>query len=95
MKENTSWLMLFSRDEVRVWDRMFAYNEYWEKVFNIKVDNFIYGVKIRYVSYIWFGTYDMWFYEEIEEKDINKRKWYIDRRPRYKRILDSLLWIIK
>lgn len=90
LKENTSWLTPYTYQEVKVWDRLVSsyptyewkYNKYIVIEKNKEENKFPIKVKLITRKWNWMEYY-------------TGADWFIiDRRSRYKRILDNLLWLI-
>lgn len=83
-EEKKRWLIPFSLQEVKVGDILVSWmNRRYYRVIEKDI-NYLYPVKVKIINknrkpWMEFWTGWEWY--------------YIDRRPRYKRILDSLLWI--
>lgn len=111
IKKSSIWLIPFFRDEVKVWDTIIIpsrenwVDEYWDiiktnyhKYYVMKKStkrNHIMVISDRNILFrdTWLVLETMDFDRYIEEYWI----WniFIDRRPRYKKILASLLWLNK
>jgi len=84
MKENSSWLIPYSIDEVKVWDTIVM--SYWSrrKVIERIPSKPKCPIKLKRINKNFSSWMEM--YTDCE--------WmHIDRRKRYKRLLDSLFWI--
>lgn len=86
MKENNAWLIPFSYQEVKVWDTVLT--KYWHrrKVIEKLLSKPMRPILLKRINKNFSSWMEMW---------TDCQWFYIDRRPRYKRILDSLLWLIK
>ena len=91
MKENTIWLIPFSYQELKVWDKLIStyptyewkYNKYIVIEKN-KIEN-KFPIKVKLITPKWNW---MEYYTNAD--------WFIiDRRPRYNKILDILFWLTK
>lgn len=100
-KENNVLLIPFSREEVRVWDRIYhKWYSYEDEFWNMKIyDNYKVLQKSKKRNVLlcsWCDIYEAEITLKTEYWDYNlnfhTKERYIDRRTRYKRLLDSLLW---
>ena len=74
-KENNVWLIPFSRDEVKLWDRLI--NKYWIYVWRYRWEFIFRNLDQRYIDV------DRYVIAE-------KNCWYIDRRSKIKRLIDNI-----
>lgn len=106
-KENNVWLIPFSREEVKAWDKIVSYNKDFDEIHIIYevIKKSVSGNILRLIESsknlnIFWIQYIAYYYTQYREYYITNSKveyelskLYIDRRPRYKIILNYLLWL--